>query len=63
VAECALFDFRPAAIVDCLGLLQPGGWSYRQTAAYGHFGRRDFPWEKTDRAEALRNLVHTKMAA
>jgi S-adenosylmethionine synthetase len=63
VAECELFDFRPAAIVDCLGLLQPGDWSYRQTAAYGHFGRHDFPWEKTDKAEALRNLVQTRMAA
>jgi S-adenosylmethionine synthetase len=63
VAECELFDFRPAAITDQLGLLRPKGWSYRQTAAYGHFGRRDFPWEKTDTAEALRNLVHTRMAA
>jgi S-adenosylmethionine synthetase len=63
VAECELFDFRPAAIVDSLGLLRPSGWCYQQTAAYGHFGRRDFPWEKTDKAEALRNLVNTKMAA
>jgi len=63
VAGCELFDFRPAAIVDSLDLLQPEGWSYRQTAAYGHFGRCDFPWEKTDKAEALRNLVNTRMAA
>jgi S-adenosylmethionine synthetase len=63
VAECDLFDFRPAAIVDSLGLLQPNGWSYKQSAAYGHFGRTDFPWEKTDQAEDLRNIVNTRMAA
>jgi len=63
VAESELFDFRPAAIVDRLGLLRPDGWSYQQTAAYGHFGRRDFPWEQTDTTEALRNLVDTRMAA
>jgi len=63
VAKCDLFDFRPAAIVDSLGLLQPNGWSYKQTAAYGHFGRTDFPWEKTDKAEDLRNIVNTRMAA
>ena len=41
------FDFRPAAIIERLSLRQPpptGG--YRATAAYGHFGRPDFPWEK-----------------
>jgi S-adenosylmethionine synthetase len=63
VAECDLFDFRPAAIVDSLGLLQPNGWSYKQSAAYGHFGRTDFPWEKTDKAEDLRNIINTRMAA
>jgi S-adenosylmethionine synthetase len=63
VAECELFDFRPAAIVESLGLLRPEGWSYRQTAAYGHFGRHDFPWEKTDKAQALRKHVNTRMAA
>ena len=47
------FDFRPAAISDALGLLKPEGWSYQLSAAYGHFGRDDFPWEKTDKAEAL----------
>ncbi|MDD3991975.1 MAG: methionine adenosyltransferase [Desulfobacteraceae bacterium] len=47
------FDFRPAAISDALGLLHPDGWSYQRSAAYGHFGREDFPWEKTDKAEAL----------
>jgi S-adenosylmethionine synthetase len=46
------FDLRPAAIIRDLDLLRP---IYRQTAAYGHFGRDDLdvPWERTDRAEAL----------
>ena len=49
----AVFDLRPAAIIRDLDLLRP---IYRQTAAYGHFGRSepDFTWERTDRAEALR---------
>jgi S-adenosylmethionine synthetase len=47
------FDFRPAAIIDQLKLRRP---IYRQTAAYGHFGRTDIdlPWEKTDKADILR---------
>ena len=47
------FDLRPAAIIRDLGLRRP---IYRQTAAYGHFGRTDvdLPWEHTDKAEALR---------
>jgi S-adenosylmethionine synthetase len=52
-----LFDFRPAGLIADLGLLTPLGWSYRETAAYGHFGRSQFPWEKTDKAEAMRKLV------
>ena len=46
------FDLRPAAIIDELDLRRP---IYRQTAAYGHFGRADLelPWERTDRAELL----------
>jgi S-adenosylmethionine synthetase len=46
------FDLRPAAIIDTLELRRP---IYRQTAAYGHFGRPDLdlPWERTDRAAAL----------
>ncbi len=46
------FDLRPAAIMDTLGLRAP---IYRQTAAYGHFGRPDLdlPWERTDRAAEL----------
>lgn len=47
------FDFRPAAIIRDLDLRRP---IYRQTAAYGHFGRTDIdlPWEHTDKAETLR---------
>jgi S-adenosylmethionine synthetase len=47
------FDLRPYGIVTMLDLIQP---IYRQTATYGHFGRSDIdlPWEKTDRAEALK---------
>ena len=52
-----LFDFRPAGLITDLGLLTPRGWSYRETAAYGHFGRSQFPWEKIDKADALRSLV------
>jgi S-adenosylmethionine synthetase len=44
------FDMRPKAIIAALGLLAP---MYRQTAAYGHFGRNEFSWEKTDRAAQL----------
>jgi S-adenosylmethionine synthetase len=46
-----LFDFRPAAIIRHLDLNRP---IYTQTAAYGHFGRKGFPWEETDRADDLR---------
>ena len=51
-----LFDARPAAIIDHFDLLRP---IYRQTAAYGHFGRTDLdlPWEKTDAIEKLLKLV------
>ena len=40
------FDFRPYALIKELGLTAPRGWSYRDTASYGHFGRKEFPWEK-----------------
>ena len=50
-----LFDMRPAQIVKTLGLKNPGsGWCYRDTASYGHFGRPQFPWERTDMVDALR---------
>ena len=57
-----IFDFRPAHIIQDLGLLTPKGWSYRQSASYGHFGRSIFPWEKTDRIEALRNAAKARGA-
>jgi S-adenosylmethionine synthetase len=46
------FDLRPRGLVDMLDLKRP---IYRQTAAYGHFGRElpDFTWERTDRADVL----------
>ncbi len=49
-----VFDFRPYALIRDLGLTTPNGWSYRDTAAYGHFGRDAFPWERTDRVAALK---------
>ena len=50
------FDLRPAAIIRDLELRRP---IYKQTAAYGHFGREDLdlPWEKTDKVEALKDSV------
>ena len=50
------FDLRPGAIIRDLDLRRP---IYRQTAAYGHFGRTDveLPWERTDRADALRRAA------
>jgi S-adenosylmethionine synthetase len=48
------FDFRPAAIVRDLDLQRP---IYEDTAAYGHFGRKEFPWEATDRADELRRAL------
>jgi S-adenosylmethionine synthetase len=44
------FDMRPKALIDELGLLAP---QFRATAAYGHFGRKEFSWEKTHRAAAM----------
>jgi S-adenosylmethionine synthetase len=54
IAGCVdeVFDLRPAAIVDALDLCRP---IYRRTAAYGHFGREGFPWEATDRVDAVRS--------
>lgn len=51
------FDLRPYGITEMLDLKRP---IYRQTAAYGHFGRTEFPWELTDRAQALRNEAFGK---
>ena len=51
-----LFDLRPAAIIEKLGLRRP---IYRQTAAYGHFGREDveLPWEQLDMVEAIKKEI------
>ncbi len=63
VSEAALtravrevFDFRPAGMISMMDLRRP---IYKQTAAYGHFGRTDIelPWEKTDRTEALKQAA------
>ena len=50
------FDLRPAGIIKMLDLRRP---IYKQTAAYGHFGRTDveLPWEKTDKAEELKKYL------
>jgi S-adenosylmethionine synthetase len=50
------FDLRPAAIIEYLDLLRP---IYKQTSAYGHFGRNepDFSWEKTNMADAIREMA------
>ena len=50
------FDLRPAGIIKMLDLRRP---IYRDTAAYGHFGRNDLnlPWEATDKAEILKKYL------
>lgn len=48
------FDLRPKGIIEMLDLKRP---IYRATAAYGHFGRDEFSWEKTDKADALRAVL------
>jgi S-adenosylmethionine synthetase len=48
------FDLRPYGLQEMLDLLQP---IYKKTAAYGHFGREEFPWEKMDKAELLRDFA------
>ena len=45
------FDLRPYGLIKMLDLIRP---IYRETAAYGHFGRSHFPWEQTDKADALK---------
>ncbi|PMK03625.1 methionine adenosyltransferase [Vibrio sp. 10N.261.55.A7] len=48
------FDLRPYGLQEMLNLLQP---IYKKTAAYGHFGREEFPWEATDKAAMLREFA------
>ena len=56
LASGKVFDFRPYALIEDLKLLKPKGWCYEDTAAYGHFGRSAFPWEKLDKVEKLKKL-------
>ncbi len=49
-----VFNLRPAGIISTLNLKRP---VYYPTAAYGHFGRNEFPWEKIDRVDELRNYL------
>ena len=55
------FDLRPAGLIKMLDLRRP---IYKQTAAYGHFGRTDIdlPWERTDKAEILKEQAASKIA-
>jgi S-adenosylmethionine synthetase len=46
------FDLRPYGLIEMLDLIQP---IYKSTAAYGHFGRNEFPWEALDKVEALKS--------
>jgi S-adenosylmethionine synthetase len=59
IADTDIFDFRPSRIIKRFDLTHPAanGWTYENTAAYGHFGRPGFPWEKTDVADDLRKLA------
>ena len=50
-----LFDFRPAAMIEQLDLKRP---IFQRTAAHGHFGRNEFSWERTDRADALKKAAN-----
>jgi S-adenosylmethionine synthetase len=50
----SVFDLSPAGIIKSLDLRRP---LYRKTASYGHFGRDEFPWEKTDKVEALKKAI------
>jgi S-adenosylmethionine synthetase len=49
-----VFDLSPAGIIKTLDLRRP---IYQKTASYGHFGRAEFPWEKTDKAEELKKVI------
>ena len=55
-----IFDFRPYSLISHLRLLYPRGWTYEDTAAYGHFGRIEFPWEKLDKPQVLKKYFSKK---
>jgi len=63
VKDSEIFDCRPAALIANLNLTKPENWSYRQTAAYGHFGRDIFPWEQADKVAALKKASKMEKAA
>jgi S-adenosylmethionine synthetase len=50
-----VFDLTPSGIIKTLDLCRP---IYQKTASYGHFGRSEFPWEKTDKAEELKKAIN-----
>lgn len=49
-----IFPMKPRSIIDHFDLLRP---MYKKTAAYGHFGRSEFPWEKTDKVDVLKSMI------
>jgi S-adenosylmethionine synthetase len=53
-AVAKVFDLSPAGIIKALDLRRP---IYQKTAVYGHFGRNEFPWEKTDKVAALKQAI------
>ena len=53
-AVLKVFPLTPKGIINCLNLKRP---IYKQAAAYGHFGRSEFSWEKTDRVEDLKKYL------
>ena len=57
LASGKVFDFRPYALIRDLRLLAPRGWCYEDTAAYGHFGRDAFPWERLDKVAKLTKFL------
>ena len=54
LALTKVFDFRPLAIIDKLGLAAP---VYADTASYGHFGKAHYNWEKLDKVDELKALL------
>lgn len=57
LASGKIFDFRPYELIKDLRLLKPYGWRYEETAAYGHFGRDKFPWEKLDKVAKIKKAL------
>jgi len=53
-AVAEIFDLTPRGIIESLDLLKP---IYRKTAAYGHFGRDEFSWEKCNKVEEIKNFL------